>query len=103
MSLESATGYLKTPAGLYSAEGVALNKGNIYISETSPKNVAKAYFSQFQQDFTKFLNNRSKEVLSKGRMLLTFRGRDSLSNVTKWQPWELKILTQSIFTLISQV
>ncbi|KMT18246.1 hypothetical protein BVRB_2g024130 [Beta vulgaris subsp. vulgaris] len=92
----------QAPSELYSEEGIPINKGNIYISETSPKIVAKAYSAQFEQDFTLFLKCRSQEVLSKGRMLLTFRGRPSDSNGTTWQPWELKIFAQAITCLVSQ-
>lgn len=95
--------HVKAPSELYSEEGIPINKGNIYISETSPKIVAKAYSAQFEQDFTLFLKCRSPEVLSKGRMLLTFRGRPSDSNATTWQPWELKIFAQAITCLVSQV
>ncbi|KAF5959649.1 hypothetical protein HYC85_000858 [Camellia sinensis] len=46
-----------------SAEGLALNKGKIYISMTSPPIVREAYLSQFHEDFTNFLNSRSQEVV----------------------------------------
>lgn len=94
---------MKAPSELHSEEGIPINKGNIYISETSPKVVAEVYLAQFHQDFTRFLVCRSKEVLSKGRMLLTFRGRPSSSNAATWQPWELKIFAQAINCLVSQV
>ncbi|KNA10299.1 hypothetical protein SOVF_145700 [Spinacia oleracea] len=92
----------QAPPGLYSEEGMPINKGNIYISKTSPKIVAKAYLAQFQQDLTKFLKCRSEEVYSKGRMLLTFRGRPVSSDASTWQPWELQILALAITHLVSQ-
>lgn len=92
----------QAPSDLYSEEGTPINKGNVYVSETSPEIVAKAYLAQFEQDFTKFLKCRSEEVLSKGRMLLTFRGRQSSSDAATWQPWELKIFAQAINNLVSQ-
>ncbi|XP_062080022.1 probable caffeine synthase MTL3 [Humulus lupulus] len=38
------------------------NKGNIYISKTSPPLVFKAYLDQFHKDFTNFLRWRSEEI-----------------------------------------
>ncbi|MCI60634.1 salicylate carboxymethyltransferase-like, partial [Trifolium medium] len=51
------------------------NKGNIYINKTSPSSVLKAYYEQFQNDFSVFLKCRAKERVEGGRMVLTFVGR----------------------------
>ncbi|KAF5454429.1 hypothetical protein F2P56_024095 [Juglans regia] len=53
------------------------NKRSIYISSTSPPNVAKAYYVQFQKDFSMFLKSRADELVEGGRMVLTFMGRKS--------------------------
>ncbi|XP_057532675.1 caffeine synthase 1-like isoform X1 [Amaranthus tricolor] len=90
------------PMELYNKQGEAINKGNIYISEKSEENVAKAYLGQFQRDFTQFLKCRTKEVVSKGFMLLTTRGRQSLTNSSTWQPFELNILTNAITCLFHE-
>lgn len=58
-------------------EGVENNKGNIYMASTSPSNVLKAYYQQFQKDFSLFLECRAKEVVEGGYMVLTFLGRKS--------------------------
>ncbi|XP_054822739.1 S-adenosyl-L-methionine:benzoic acid/salicylic acid carboxyl methyltransferase 1-like [Prosopis cineraria] len=58
-------------------EGVENNKGNIYISRSSPSNVVKAYYGQFQRDFSSFLKCRAEEVVEGGKMVLTFLGRRS--------------------------
>ena len=58
-------------------DGVQNNKGNIYMASTSPPNVLKAYYEQFQRDFSFFLKCRSEEMLEGGRMVLTFLGRKS--------------------------
>ncbi|XP_054808242.1 S-adenosyl-L-methionine:benzoic acid/salicylic acid carboxyl methyltransferase 3-like [Prosopis cineraria] len=58
-------------------EGVENNKGNIYMASTSPSNVLKAYYHQFQRDFSLFLECRAKEVVEGGCMVLTFLGRKS--------------------------
>ncbi|XP_015868452.1 probable caffeine synthase MTL2 [Ziziphus jujuba] len=62
------------PKGLRTEEGEALNKGNIYIAKTSPPEVFKAYFNQFEKDFTLFLRSRSEEIVPGGGMLLTTMG-----------------------------
>ncbi|KAJ1420771.1 SAM dependent carboxyl methyltransferase [Sesbania bispinosa] len=58
-------------------EGVENNRGNIYMASTSPSNVIKAYYKQFQRDFSYFLKCRAEEVVEGGRMVLTFLGRRS--------------------------
>lgn len=58
-----------------------MNKGSIYISETSPASVAKAYLSQFRRDFSLFLRSRSEETVAGGRMVLSFIGRGTT------EPW----------------
>ncbi|KAF4375504.1 hypothetical protein F8388_024163 [Cannabis sativa] len=65
----------KVPKGLVDDQtGEAHNKGNIYISKTSPAMVFKSYLEQFQIDFTNFLRYRSEEMVSGGIMILTFLG-----------------------------
>ncbi|KAM6554829.1 hypothetical protein CsatB_015591 [Cannabis sativa] len=75
----------KVPKGLVDDQtGEAHNKGNIYISKTSPAVVFKSYLDQFQIDFTNFLRCRSEEMVSGGIMILTFIGSiesDSLNNI----------------------
>ncbi|KAF4375506.1 hypothetical protein F8388_024165 [Cannabis sativa] len=65
----------KVPKGLVDDQtGEAHNKGNIYITKTSPAVVFKSYLDQFQIDFTNFLRYRSEEMVSGGIMILTFLG-----------------------------
>ncbi|CAL5197556.1 unnamed protein product [Lathyrus oleraceus] len=72
-------------------EGVDNNKGNIYLSTTSPSNVLDAYYKQFQKDFSLFLECRAQEIVEGGRMILTFVGRenDDPSNKECCQIWDL--------------
>ncbi|KAF9669643.1 hypothetical protein SADUNF_Sadunf14G0128600 [Salix dunnii] len=55
---------------------IPLNKGNIYLTKTSPPGVHKAYLNQFEKDFTAFLRSRSEEMVPGGCMMLTICGRD---------------------------
>nr|GMD74458.1 salicylate carboxymethyltransferase-like [Ipomoea batatas] len=58
-------------------KGLEENKGNICISASSPPNVIKAYYEQFESDFSIFLKSRSEELVMGGRMVLYFLGRKS--------------------------
>lgn len=52
----------------------------MYITTSSPPNAYKAYLNQFQSDFKSFLEMRSEEMVSNGRMVLTFIGRNTIDN-----------------------
>lgn len=64
-------------------DGLESNKGNIYRASTSPPQVLKAYYEQFERDFSLFLKSRSQELVPGGRMVLTFRGRESNDPASK--------------------
>ncbi|KAL5722376.1 tyramine N-methyltransferase [Ranunculus cassubicifolius] len=82
--------------------GIENNKGNIYISKTSPPNAAHAYLSQYQKDFTSFLSSRSKEIVPGGRMVITILGRQSSDPASKecCAGWDL--LARSLADLVSE-
>ncbi|KAH0881109.1 hypothetical protein HID58_068503 [Brassica napus] len=61
-------------------ENLENNKENVYISNSSPQSAYKAYLNQFQRDFSMFLTLRSEEIVSNGRMVLTFIGRNTLNS-----------------------
>ncbi|CDY11287.1 BnaA03g01230D [Brassica napus] len=61
-------------------EGLEKNKMSVYITASSPLSAYKAYLKQFQRDFTTFLKLRSEEMVSNGRMVLTFIGRNNMDN-----------------------
>lgn len=81
-----------------------INKGNIYLSSTSPESVSRAYFEQFQKDFLRFLRCRSEEVMAGGRMVITLAGRttddprDEESN-RLWRPFTMA-LQDMVFEVI---
>ncbi|KAJ4822959.1 hypothetical protein Tsubulata_000317 [Turnera subulata] len=72
-------------------EGLEGNKGNIYMTKTSPPSVLRAYYQQFQRDFSVFLKCRSEELVTGGRMVLTIVGRRSEDPASKecCTIWEL--------------
>ncbi|KAK7261707.1 hypothetical protein RIF29_28024 [Crotalaria pallida] len=59
------------------------NKGNIYITRTSPANVLNAYYEQFQRDWSLFLKCRAEELVEGGCMVLTLPGRRSQDPTSK--------------------
>ena len=82
-------------------DGVENNKGNIYMASTSPPNVLKAYYEQFQRDFSFFLKCRAEEMVEGGRMVLTFLGRksDDPSSKECCYIWELLAVALSDMVL----
>ncbi|KAI3861649.1 hypothetical protein MKW98_000601 [Papaver atlanticum] len=60
----------QVPQGIESS-----NKGNIYISKSSPPFITEAYFKQFTSDFKRFLNCRSEELVKGGKIVVTLLGR----------------------------
>ncbi|XP_039156175.1 salicylate carboxymethyltransferase [Eucalyptus grandis] len=71
--------------------GLEENKGNISMSRSSPPSVLRAYYEQFQRDFSTFLECRGQELVMGGRMVLTLLGRrsDDPSSEEYRQFWEL--------------
>jgi len=94
---------IQVPPGLYDKNGKSINKGSLYISESSSPQVSKAYFDQFQEDFSLFLRSRSKEVLAGGRMVLILLGRRDRSHVDRGNSFLWELLSRSFATLVSQV
>nr|GMD84084.1 salicylate carboxymethyltransferase-like [Ipomoea batatas] len=56
-------------------QGLEGNKGNIWMATTSPRNVIKAYYTQFNTNFSIFLKCRLEELVKGGKMVLTIMGR----------------------------
>ncbi|MBA0703094.1 hypothetical protein Goari_022857 [Gossypium aridum] len=78
-------------------QGLESNKRNIYMASTSPPDVLKAYYVQFQKDFSLFLKCRSEELVDGGRMVLTLIGRrsDDPSSKECCYFWELLAMALS--------
>ncbi|MED6208130.1 hypothetical protein PIB30_042308 [Stylosanthes scabra] len=70
----------QAPKGLAKGTGL-INKGNIYITSTSPPEVDQAYLDQFQHDFGAFLRSRAEELVQGGGIFLLFLCRDQNSEI----------------------
>ncbi|ESQ45429.1 hypothetical protein EUTSA_v10010466mg [Eutrema salsugineum] len=83
-------------------EGIEDNKRNIYIRSPCPLNVSKSYLDQFQKDFSLFLKMRSEEVVSNGRMVLIFKGRNASDPLYREMCHYCSLLTDSLLDLVSE-
>ncbi|CAK9151469.1 unnamed protein product [Ilex paraguariensis] len=92
----------RLPPSLYDEQGKSINKGNIYISESSPTQVSGAYYSQFQEDFSLFLRSRSQELIVGGRMVLILWGRRGSDHVDRDNIILWELLSRSFKILVSQ-
>lgn len=92
----------RVPPGIYDEKGRSLNKGSIYISECSPAQVARAYFDQFQEDFSLFLRSRSEELVPGGQMTIILLGRECPNHVDRGNSFFWKILFRSLATLVDK-
>lgn len=79
------------------------NKGNIYMAESSPPGVFRAYLEQFQKDFFLFLRSRSEEMVSGGRMVITLLGRASADPSSKECCYIWELLAKALNDMVSQV
>ncbi|KAL2570415.1 hypothetical protein AAZV13_18G184600 [Glycine max] len=73
-------------------ETKSLNKGNCHIVSTSPSEVYKAYFKQFQEGFKSFLKSRSEELVPGGAMVLVLPCTCKNETLSK-SLWEVISLT----------
>nr|CAC33768.1 S-adenosyl-L-methionine:salicylic acid carboxyl methyltransferase [Marsdenia floribunda] len=79
-----------------------VNKGNIYLSSTSPLSVIRAYLKQFQRDFTTFLQCRAEELVPGGVMVLTLMGRKGEDHSGKESGYALELLARALNELVSE-
>ncbi|OMO56926.1 SAM dependent carboxyl methyltransferase [Corchorus capsularis] len=92
----------KVPQALYDEHGKSKNKGNVYISGSSPPSVSEAYWNQFQEDFSLFLKSRSEELVTGGRMVLIILGRIGQDHVDRGNSFFWEILSRSLAISVSQ-
>ncbi|KAL3507382.1 hypothetical protein ACH5RR_032764 [Cinchona calisaya] len=78
------------------------NKGNIYMARSSPPSVVKAYFKQFEKDFSTFLNYRGEELVTGGRMVLTILGRKSEDPCSKDGCYIWELLAVALSDMVSE-
>ncbi|GMI68905.1 hypothetical protein like AT4G36470 [Hibiscus trionum] len=92
----------KVPPALYDERGESVNKGNVYISESSPPSVSQAYYNQFREDFELFLKSRSEELVTGGRMVLILLGRIGQDHVDRGNSFFWEILSRSLAVSVSR-
>ncbi|KAE8664250.1 homeobox-leucine zipper protein HAT5-like [Hibiscus syriacus] len=92
----------KVPPGLYDKRGESINKGNVYICDSSPPSVSQAYYNQFQEGFELFLKSRSKELVTGGRMVLILLGRIGQDHVDRGNSFLWEILSRSLAISVSR-
>ncbi|KAK1297545.1 Salicylate O-methyltransferase [Acorus calamus] len=78
------------------------NKGNIYMSKSSPQGVFKSYLEEFQKDFMLFLKARSKEMVPGGCMVLTLLGRRSPDPSSDECCQPFKLFSDALFDMVSE-
>ncbi|KAL6346402.1 hypothetical protein AAG906_033198 [Vitis piasezkii] len=76
---------------------------NIYMASSSPPSVLKAYYEQFQTDFSMFLRCRSEELLEGGSMVLTFLGRRSEDPSSKECCYIWELLAVALNDMVAEV
>ncbi|CAL9062386.1 unnamed protein product [Musa banksii] len=83
-------------------QGVLLNNKNIYIAETSPLEVVKAYQDQHQRDLSEFLRCRHAELSYGARMVLSFLGRKGSYPPSGDVGYFYDLLAEALSALVSQ-
>ncbi|KAF8006291.1 hypothetical protein BT93_K0551 [Corymbia citriodora subsp. variegata] len=94
--------WLSQVPNLMSEEGFALNKGRIYISETSSDVVKGAYLAQFRADLSTFLKFRGKEMVNNGRLMLILEGREDKDFTSQDGSFIWEKLGEAIADLVSE-
>ncbi|KAJ9559996.1 hypothetical protein OSB04_005156 [Centaurea solstitialis] len=92
----------KVPSGLEPSVRTHLNKENIYISKSSSASVVEAYQQQFHKDFSLFLGCRAKEVIAKGRMVLSFMGRQSPDPCADEACYQWELLAYALMSMATE-
>uniref|UniRef100_A0A0E0F4E9 Jasmonate O-methyltransferase n=1 Tax=Oryza meridionalis TaxID=40149 RepID=A0A0E0F4E9_9ORYZ len=81
----------------------SMNEGNVHIGPTTPSMLAKLYQNQFEKDFLQFLRMRCKEIVPRGRMVLTLTGRRSKDVFDAGRTTiGFELLSQGLRTLVAE-
>ncbi|CAI0465139.1 unnamed protein product [Linum tenue] len=86
----------------YDEQGKSINKGKVYIAESSPPSVSNAYIDQFKEDFALFLRSRAEELDAHGRMVLILTGRIGHDHVDRGNSLLWELLSRSLAILAAQ-
>ncbi|KAI3513240.1 hypothetical protein L1887_20568 [Cichorium endivia] len=89
----------QVPMSLEPNVGTHLNKEKLYISKSSSASVIEAYKQQFHEDFSLFLRSRANEMISKGRMVLSFMGRMSPDPCADEACYQWELLARALMSL----
>ncbi|CAI0465138.1 unnamed protein product [Linum tenue] len=81
----------RIPPGLYDEQGKSINKGKVYIAESSPPSVSNAYIDQFKEDFALFLRSRAEELDAHGRMVLILTGRIGHDHLERFETFGMEV------------
>lgn len=73
------------------------------MASTSPSNILKAYYEQFQRDFSSFLKCRAEELVEGGCMILTFLGRKSENRASKECCYIWELMAMALNDMVLQV
>ena len=90
---------VQVPGGWVTELEISANKGCIYSNRESSPPIQKEYLDQFTRDFTTFLRIHSEELISRGRMLLTFICKEDEFD----HPNSMDLLEMSINDLVIEV
>ena len=70
---------------------------------TSPPDVLRAYYEQYQRDFSMFLKCRAEELVAGGGMVLTFLGRRSEDPSSRECCYIWELLAMALNDMVSEV
>ena len=73
------------------------------MASTSPPSVLRAYYEQFQKDFSVFLKCRAEELMVGGGMVLTFLGRRNEDPSSKECCYIWELLAMALNDMVSEV
>lgn len=77
-----------------------MNKKHVYVTQTTPPTVHKAYLDQFENDLSSFLKLRSEELKPGGRIVLALIGHHDKNHPYAWEVFGL-ILNDMVSEVIN--